>query len=215
MLGKTVGNLAKGVGIGLRVSLTLAVVVSSVARVADVSSRVSSVVSTVTDGAVAGDTSMAVVNTSDHSNVVGVSSGVGIVLGKTIGNLAEGVGIGVSLRLSLRVGLSLTLAVVVSTVASIADVSSRVTTIVSTVANGSVARDTSMAIVNPSDHSNIMGVSSGVGIVLRKTICDLAEGVSIGVSIRVSLGGNNGQEDNGEGFHLSWIEADGPQLVPM
>merc|ERR1719295_2395967 len=135
-----------------------------------------------------------------------MSSGVSIVLGKTVSNLAKGV----SLRLSLRVGLSLTLAVVASTVASIADVSSRVTTIVSTVTNGAVARDTSMAIVNPSDHSNVVGVSGGIGIVLGKTISDLAEGVGIGVSIRVSLGGNNGQEDNGEGFHLSWIEADGP-----
>jgi len=173
-----------------------------------VSSRVSSVVSTVADGAVARNTSVAVVNASDHSHVMGMASGVSIVLGKTVSDLAEGVSIGVSLRLSLRVGLSLTLAVVVSSVARVANVSSRVTTEVSTVANGSVARDTSVAVVNTSDHSNIMGVSSGIGVGLGKTICDLAEGVGIGVSIRVSLGGNNGQEDNGKGFHLSWIEAD-------
>merc|ERR1719228_756143 len=152
--------------------------------------------------------SMTVVNTSDHTNVVGVASGVGVVLGKTVSDLTEGVGISISLRLSLRVGLSLTLAVVVSTVASIADVSSRVTSEVSTVADGTVAGDTSMTVVNTSDHSNIMGVASGISVGLGKTVGNLAEGVGICLSIRVSLGGDDGQEDNGEGFHLSWIEAD-------
>merc|ERR1719430_1400043 len=149
---------------------------------------------------------MTVVNTSDHTNVVGVASGVGVVLGKTVSDLTEGVCISISI--SLRVGLGLTLAVVVSTVASIADVSSRVTSEVSTVANGSIARDTSMTVVNTSDHSNIMGVASGISVGLGETVGNLAEGVGICLSIRVSLGGDDGQEDNGEGFHLSWIEAD-------
>merc|ERR1719228_2521107 len=170
MLGKAVGNLAKSIGIGIGISLTLAVVVSTKARVADVSSRVTSVVSTVANSTVAGDTSMTVVNTSDHTNVVGVASGIGVVLGKTISDLTEGVGISISLSISLGVGLSLTLAVVVSTVASIADVSSRVTSKVSTVADGSIARDTSMTVVNTSDHSNIMGVASGIGVGLGKTV---------------------------------------------
>merc|ERR1719209_1728522 len=146
---------------------------------------------------------------------MGVASGVGVVLGKTISDLAEGVSISVSLRLSL--GLAIEVSTVarvanvstnVSTIARVADVSSRVTTIVSTVSNGSVARDTSMTVVNPSDHSNIMGVASGVGVGLGKTVGDLAQGVGICLSIRVCLGGNDGQENNGEGFHLSWIEAD-------
>merc|ERR1719222_518701 len=160
MLGKAVGNLAKSIGIGVGISLTLAVVVSTIARVADVSSRVTSEVSTVANSTVSGDTSVTVVNTSDHTNVVGVASGVRVVLGKTVSDLTQGVGISISisLRLSLGVGLSLTLAVVVSTVASIADVSGRVTSKVSTVANGSIARDTSMTVVNTSDHSTIMGV---------------------------------------------------------
>merc|ERR1719222_838293 len=210
MLGKAVGNLAKSIGIGVGISLTLAVVVSTIARVADVSSRVTSEVSTVANSTVAGDTSVTVVNTSDHTNVVGVASGVGVVLGKTVSDLTEGVSISISisLRLSLGVGLSLTLAVVVSTIASIADVSSRVTSEVSTVADASLARDTSMTVVNTSDHSNIMGVASGISIGLGKTVGNLAEGVGICLSIRVSLGGDDGQEDNGEGFHLSWIEAD-------
>ena len=87
-----------------------------------------------------------------------------------------------------------------SSVSSIADVSSRVTTIVSTVANGAVARDTSMTVVNTSDHTNVVGMASGIGIVLGKTISDLSEGVSICLSIRVSLGGNDGEEDLGEMF---------------
>merc|ERR1719341_2487207 len=130
---------------------------------------------------------MTVVNPSDHTNVVGVASGIGIVLGKTVSDLAEGVSISVSisLSLSLGVGLSLTLAVEVSTVANVstnvsnisrvADVSSRVSTVVSTVANSAVAGDTSMAVVNTSDHTNVVGVASGIG--LGKTVGDLAEGV--------------------------------------
>merc|ERR1719339_365935 len=147
---------------------------------------------------------MTVVNTSDHTNVVGVAGGIGVVLGKAVSNLSEGV----SLSVSLRVSVSLTLAVVVAAVASVADVSSRVASVVSTVADGAVTGDTSMSVVNTSDHSNIMRVASGISIGLGKTIGNLTEGVSICLSIRVSVGGNDGQEDNGEGFHLSWIEAD-------
>merc|ERR550534_611723 len=57
-----------------------------------------------------------------------MAGGVGVVLGKTVGDLAESVGI------SIRVGL--THAVVVSSIASVADMT--VSTVVSTVANGSV-----------------------------------------------------------------------------
>merc|ERR1719222_385927 len=102
---------------------------------------------------------MTVVNTSDHTNVVGVASGIGVVLGKSVSDLAEGVSISISI--SISVSLSLTLAVEVSTVARVAnvstnvstisrvaDVSSRVSTVVSTVANSAVAGDTSMAVVN-------------------------------------------------------------------
>ena len=152
--------------------MKLAVVGSSVSSIA---SMVSTIDATVADGSIARDTSIAVIDTGDDSNVVGVSSGIGVMLGKTVGNLAKGVGIG------LRV--SLTLAVVVSSVARVADVSSRVSSVVSTVADGAVAGDTSVAVVNTSDHSNVVGVSSGVGIVLGKTVSNLAEGVSIGLSL--------------------------------
>merc|ERR1711872_756169 len=96
---------------------------------------------TVSDGSVARDTSVAVANASDDSNVVGMAGGVGVVLGKAVSNLTESVGI------SIRVGL--TLAVVVASVASVADMS--ISTVVSTVANGSVARHTSISVVNAGD----------------------------------------------------------------
>merc|ERR550534_1584277 len=147
VLRKAVGNLAESVGISIRVGLTLAVVVAAVASVANMT--VSTVVSTVANGSVARHASISVVNAGDHSNVVGVASGVGVVLGKTIGNLADGVGISISLGLGLRVSFGLTLAVVVSSIASVADVS--VSTVVSTVAESAVARHTSMSVVNAGD----------------------------------------------------------------
>merc|ERR1712114_158100 len=122
-----------------------------------VSSMVSTIDATVADGSIARDTSISVVDSGDDSNVVGVSSGVGVMLGKAIGNLAKSVGIRVSL----------TLAVVVSTVARVTNVS--VTSVVSTVSNGSIARDTSVTVVDTSDHTNIVGMACGVGIMLRKT----------------------------------------------
>merc|ERR1712180_449671 len=121
VLGKAVSNLTERVGISIRVGLTLAVEVSSVASVADMS--ISTVVSTVADCSVARHKSMSVVNASDHSYVVGVASGVGVMLGKTVGNLAKSVGISLGLRLGLRVSFGLTLAVVVSSIASVADMS--------------------------------------------------------------------------------------------
>merc|ERR1719394_1877532 len=99
VLGKAVGNLTESVGISIRVGLTLAVVVSSIASVADMS--ISTIVSTVSDCSVARNASMSVVNASDHSYVVGVSSGVGVVLGKTVGNLTEGIGISLRIRISV------------------------------------------------------------------------------------------------------------------
>merc|ERR1719430_3073758 len=203
VLGKAVGNLTESVGISIRVGLTLAVVVAAVAGVANMT--VSTVVSTVANGSVARHASMSVVNASDHSYVVGVSSGVGIVLGKTVGDLAKSVGISISLRLSLRVSLGLTLAVVVSSVASVAHVS--ISTVVSTVADCSIARHKSMSIVHSSDNPNVVGVAGGIGVSLGKTVGDLAEGVSISLSLRISVGGNNGQENNGKGLHLCCIQA--------
>merc|ERR1719462_595455 len=199
VLGKAVSDLTKSVGVGIRVGITLAVVVASIASISDMS--ITAVVSTVANGSVARHVTMSVVNAGDHSDVVGVASSVGVMLGKTVGNLAEGVSI--SIRLSLRVGL--TLAVVVSSVASVADVS--VSTVVPTVADSAVARHTSMSVVNAGDDPNVVGVASGVSIVLGKAVGDLAEGVgiSLGLGLRISVRGNSGQENNGKGLHLSCV----------
>merc|ERR1719318_1000234 len=154
------------VGVGIRVGLTLAVVVAAVPSVANMT--VSTVVSTVANSSVARNTSMSVVNAGDDSNVVGVAGGVGVVLGKTIGDLAEGVGISISLGLGLRVSFGITLAVVVSSVASVADMS--VSTVVSTVADCAEARHTSVSIVHSSDNPNVVGMASGMGVVLGKAV---------------------------------------------
>ena len=140
---------------------------------------------TVSDGSVARDTSVAVVNASDDSNVMGMAGGVRVVLGKAVGNLTESVGI------SIRVGL--TLAVVLAAVASVANMT--VSTVESTVANGSVARHKSMSVVNTSDDPNVVGVASGIGVVLGKTVGNLAEGVGISLGLRISVRGNSGQEN--------------------
>merc|ERR1719348_2953108 len=205
VLGKAVGNLTESVGISIRVGSTLAVVVAAVASVANMT--VSTVVSTVANGSVARHVSMSVVNAGDHSDVVGVASGVGVVQGKTVGDLTNSVGISISisLGLGLRVSFGLTLAVEVSSVASVADMS--ISNVVSTVANCSVARHKSMSIVHSSDNPYVVGVASGIGVVLGKTIGNLAEGVGISLGLRISVGGNNGQENNGIGLHLCCIQA--------
>ena len=68
-------------------------------------------------------------------------------------------------------------------------------TIDAMVSNSSVARDTSVAVVNASDDSNVVGVAGGVSIVLGETVGDLAEGVGISLRIRISVRGNSGQEN--------------------
>merc|ERR1712042_210710 len=201
VLGKAVSNLTESVGISIRVGLTLAVVVVAVASVANMT--VSTVVSTVANGSVARHKSMSVVNASDHSYVVGVASGVGVVLGKTVGNLAKSVGISSSLRLGLRVSFGITLAVVVSSVASVADMS--ISTVVSTVADCTVARHKSMSVVNTSDDPNVVGVASGIGVVLGKAVSNLAKSVSISLGLGISDRGNNGKENNGKGLHLCCV----------
>ena len=70
-----------------------------------------------------------------------------------------------------------------------------VSTIDATVSNSSVARDTSVAVVHTSDDANVVRVAGGVSVVLGKTVSDLAEGVGISLSLRISVGGNNGQEN--------------------
>ena len=68
-------------------------------------------------------------------------------------------------------------------------------TIDGTVSDGSVARDTSVAVVNASDDPNVVGVASGIGVVLGKAVSNLTKSVSISLGLGISVRGNNGKEN--------------------
>ena len=136
-------HLAQGVGIGL--SLSLAVVSSMNSRVGGV--------------AVVSIDSMA--DTSHNSDIVGVASSIGVVGGESSINLAQSVGISLSLPLAVE-----------SSVVNSRDggigVDSRGMGVDSSVANGANSRDEAMAIVNTSDDTAIGGsmgdLTHGVGV---------------------------------------------------
>merc|ERR1712240_1003641 len=152
---ESVGNLVNGVGI--RVSLTLAIesmMITSVSSITSVSG---------------------VTHSSDDSNIVRMASSVGIGHRKAEGNLANGVGIRVSLTLAI--------------VTSVATIDTSITSITSiaTVTNGSISRHKAMAVINSGDNSDIMRMASSVGIGLRESIGNLAEGVSLGICFGLTV----------------------------
>merc|ERR1719187_2000886 len=89
------------------------------------------------------------------SDVVGMSGGIGIVDGESMSHLADGVGLGL--------GISLTLAVEMVSIA----------TDVSTVTDGSIARDKAIAVVDSSHNSIAMAISN------------LADGVWLGLGLGI------------------------------
>merc|ERR1719370_2036977 len=111
---------------------------------------------------------MSIIYSCDDSNIVGVTSGIGISLRKSIGNLTNGVGI--------RITVSITLAIVsVSTIGT--TISTKGTTIakVSTVSNGAIARYYTISIIYSSDHT------------WSQSIGNLANGVSISISLGLTV----------------------------
>ena len=97
------GDLGKGVGISLGLSLPLvdAVVAKAEAKVG-VSSNGAGSVGRVDGGSIGGvGSERGSRHTGDNTDVVGVSGGVGISDGLAKGNLGKGVGIGLGLSLSL------------------------------------------------------------------------------------------------------------------
>merc|ERR1719347_1339339 len=82
-LRESVGNLAKGVGI--RVGLTLAIVTS----VAPINTSITSITSiaTVSDSSITSYTTISIVNSGDNSDIMRMASSVGIR--ESIGNLAN------------------------------------------------------------------------------------------------------------------------------
>merc|ERR1719370_2598431 len=134
-------------------------------------------VSTVTNSTISRYTPMSIIYSGDDSNIVGVTSGIGISLRESIGNLTNSVGI--------RITVSLTLAIVstISTIdTTIGTTIARVSR-VSMVTNGTISRYTPMSIIYSGDDSNIVGVTSGIGISLRETIGNLANGVGIRITV--------------------------------
>ena len=94
-----------------------------------------------------------------HSDIVGVASGVGVVNGESGSHLAQGVGIGLSLSLAV-----------------VAVVHSRV---------GGVAVVSIDSMADTSYNSDIVGVSSSIGVVGGESSSNLAN--SVGISLSLSL----------------------------
>merc|ERR1711915_738144 len=95
--------------------------------------------------------SMSVTNSSDHANIVRVSSGIGVMYRKSMMDLAESI--------SIRLSFSITLSIVAKVGISMVTIS-----IVSSVANGTIASNMSMTIVNTSNNTYIMGMSSSISV---------------------------------------------------
>merc|ERR1712050_559689 len=108
---------------------------------------------------------MSIINSGDNSNIMRMASSVGIGLRESVGNLAKGVGI--------RVGLTLAI------VTSVAPINTSISSITSiaTVSDSSITSYMTMSIVNSGDDSDIMRMASSVGIGLRESVGNLAEGV--------------------------------------
>merc|ERR1712059_52200 len=132
---------------------------------------------------------MAIVDSSNDSYIVGVTSSIGISLRESIGNLSEGVGISISLGLtvSFTFAMESTISTTIDTTISTTIDTTISTTIakMSTVSNSTVARYSTMAIVDSSNDSYIVGVTSSIGISLRESIGNLSEGV--GISFRFAM----------------------------
>merc|ERR1719167_1169827 len=110
-----------------------------------------------------------VTDSSDDSNIVRMASSVGVGHRESVGNLANGVGIRVSFTLAI--------------VTSVATIDTSITSITSiaTISDSSITSYTTISIVNSGDNTDIMRMASSVGIGLRESIGNLAEGVSLGV----------------------------------
>ena len=133
-----------------------------------------------------------------NSDIVGVASSVGIVHREASSHLVRGVGI----------SLGLSLAIVGSVVNS---------------RDGSIGVDgggIGIAMADSSDNSDIVGVASGVGIVHREASSHLVGGVSLSISLGLSLAivagvkgrdGGIGVDSGGMSIHSS--VADGADSI--
>merc|ERR1711915_870810 len=125
-------------------------------------------IATVSNCTISSNMSMSVINSSDHANIVRVSSGIGIMYRKSMMDLAESI--------SIRLSFSITLSIVAMVGISMVTIS-----MVPSVANGTIASNMSMTIVNSSNDTYIMVMSSSISIMDWETMVNLTKGVSIGL----------------------------------
>merc|ERR1711915_1111681 len=137
MYRKSMMNLAKSISIRLRFSITLSIV------------------------AMVGIT---MVNASNNTYIMGMSSSISVMDWKTMMNLTKGVCIGITLSIITMMSISM---VAIS--------------IISSVSNSTISGNTSISIVNTSDYTNIMRMSSSISIMDREAMMNLSKGVSIRV----------------------------------
>merc|ERR1719348_2981057 len=168
-LRESVGNLAKGVSI--RVGLTLAI---EAMTVTSINTTITSI-ATVSDSSIASYMAMSIVNSGDDSDIVWMASSVGIGLRESVGNLANSVGIRISLTLTI-----------VTSVATI-DTSETSITSIASISDGSIASYMAMSIINSGDNSDIVRMASSVSIGLRESVGNLAEGVSLGICLGLTV----------------------------
>merc|ERR1712055_852495 len=121
---------------------------------------------------------MSIIYSCDDSNIVGVTSGISISLRESIGNLTNDV--------SFRITVSFTLAIVSTIGTTISTIDTTIAR-VSTVTNGTISRYMPMSIIYSCDDSNIVGVTSGISISLRESIGNLTNGVSISISLGLTV----------------------------
>merc|ERR1719334_259478 len=132
-------------------------------------------IATVSDSSIASYMAMSIVNSGDDSDIVWMASSVGIGLRESVGNLTNSVGIRISLTLTI--------------VTSVATIDTSITSITSiaTVSDSSITSYTTISIVNSTDNSDIVRMASSVGIGLRESVGNLANGVGIRVSLTLAI----------------------------
>merc|ERR1719357_2484077 len=100
---------------------------------------------------------MTIVNASNNTYIMGMSSSISVMDWETMMNLTKGVSIGITLPIITMMSIS----------------------IISSVSNSTISRNASISIVNTSDYTDIMRVSSGISVMDREAMMNLSKGVSI------------------------------------
>merc|ERR1711915_792158 len=127
-----------------------------------------SIISSVANGTIASNMSMTIVNASNNTYIMGMSSSISVMDWETMMNLTKGVSIG------LRIGITLSIITMMS-------ISMVPISIISSVSNSTISGNTSISIVYTSDYTNIMRMSSSISIMDREAMMNLSKSVGIRV----------------------------------